>query len=92
MPAIEYVASQDRISGMTNPGMHMEAVTPHDTNELTYFTRGIYVGVTGDVAVIGKNDTVAVTFVGLAAGMIHPIQAKIIKSTGTTATSIVGVY
>jgi hypothetical protein len=66
-------------------------VTPSDGSDLAVFTRGIYVGASGDVVVttVGGN---VVTFVGLAAGMIHPICARRIWSTGTTATDIVGVY
>lgn len=75
----------------TQPAEHAFAVTPHDTTSLTHTTRGIYVGVAGNVKVtmIGGE---AVTFVGLAAGVIHPIAAIIIWSAGTTATSIIGVY
>lgn len=78
-------------AGVESPARNAFAVTPHDTNELTAHTRGIYVGVTGNVKVTTSGGD-AVTFVGLAAGVIHPIRAKIIWSTGTTATSIVGVY
>jgi hypothetical protein len=77
--------------GVTEPATNAFAVTPHDTNELASHTRGIYVGVTGNVKVTTINGD-AVTFVGLASGVIHPIMAKIIWSAGTTATSIVGVY
>lgn len=75
----------------TQPGEHAAAITPHDTNVLTNTTRGIYVGVTGNVKVtmIGGE---TVTFAGLAAGVIHPIAAQIIWSAGTTATSIIGVW
>lgn len=75
----------------TSPGEHAFAVTPHDTNALAYATRGIYVGVAGNVKVTTVGGE-AVTFVGLAAGVIHPIAAIIIWSAGTTATSIIGVY
>ena len=77
--------------GVMEPAVNAFAVTPHDTNELTSHTRGIYVGVTGNVKITTINGD-AVTFVGLASGVIHPIMAKIIWSAGTTATSIVGVY
>lgn len=50
--------------------------------------KGIYVGVSGNVAVTGLDD-VDTTFVGLAAGVIHPIGGKAVLNTGTTATSIV---
>ena len=66
------------------------AVTPHDTNKITV-TRGLYCGVSGDVKVDMLNgDTV--TFTGLAAGVIHPLQVDQVYSTGTTATNIVAVY
>jgi len=67
------------------------AITPDDDVDLIYVTRGIYVGVSGDLKVDTKSgDTV--TFVGLAAGMIHPIRVKRVYENGTDATSIVGVY
>ena len=67
------------------------AITPDDDVDLIYITRGIYVGVSGDLKVdVKSGDTV--TFVGLAAGMIHPIRVKRVYENGTDATSIVGVY
>jgi len=78
------------------------AVTPNDTiNDTTKLTSlkapgdpspaGLYVGVSGNVKVrlISGNDA---TFVGLAAGVVHPIQFTHVYATGTTATSILAVY
>lgn len=67
------------------------AVTPHDTNDLTTVTRGIYLGASGDVKLI-TVDGDTLTFVGLSAGIIHPIRVSRVFSTGTTATSILGLY
>lgn len=54
-------------------------------------TRGLYVGVTGDVTVItGKAQTVKLTAV--PAGTLLPIQVTHVKATGTTATDMVGVF
>lgn len=78
-------------AGLESPAEYAASVTPNDSTDLAQSTRGIYVGATGDL----KVDTVGgstITFVGLAAGIIHPIRAKRVYSTGTTATSIVGVY
>jgi hypothetical protein len=75
----------------TAPAVHAFAITPANGADLSFVTRGLYVGVSGDV----KVDTLGgdtVTFVGLAAGVIHPIRAKRVYATGTTATDIVGVY
>ena len=75
----------------SGPGSRAVAITPDDSNDLADRTRGIYVGVSGDLSVILAEDTTAVTFVGLAAGVVHPIAAIRIRSTGTTATSIVAL-
>lgn len=75
----------------SSPGEHAFAVTPHDTNQLTHATRGIYIGSTGNIKVTTVGGE-AVTFTSIAAGVIHPIAAIIIWSAGTTATGIVGVY
>ena len=67
------------------------AVTPADNAKLAKHTRGIYVGVAGDLTVVMRSgDTL--TFSGLVAGVIHPIQAIEIKAAGTTATGIVAVW
>lgn len=64
-------------------------ITPSDANNLPKKTRGIYVGVSGDLATI-MADGSEVTWPALAAGVAHPIQAIRVKATGTTATGIVG--
>lgn len=74
------------------PAENAMAITPNDSTDLTHVTRGIYVGVTGNVKVDMFGTGTAITFVGLAAGVIHPIRATRVYSTDTTATSIVGVY
>ena len=67
------------------------AVTPNDAADLAQVTRGLYVGVSGDVKVTLKGGD-AVTFVNLAGGVIHPLRVTRVGSTGTGATSILGVY
>lgn len=67
------------------------SVTPHNTNELSYVTRALYVGGVGDVAVT-MQDGGEVTFVGVPAGTILPIRVKIVKATGTDATDIVALW
>jgi hypothetical protein len=73
------------------PAIHAAAVTPSDSNDLASNTRGIYVGTGGDVKVTMAGGQ-QVTFKNLTGGMIHPICAVRIWSTGTTATDILGVY
>jgi hypothetical protein len=77
-------------AGLTAPAINASAVTPSDSTDLTDTSRGLYVGVSGDVKVTMAGGA-AVTFVGLAAGVIHPIRASRVWSTGTTATSIIAI-
>lgn len=67
------------------------AITPSDSVNLTTPIRGLYVAVAGNVSVLGLDD-VTVVWPALAAGIPHPIRAKRVNSTGTTATGIVGGY
>ncbi|SDM23041.1 hypothetical protein [Bacillus sp. OK048] len=68
------------------------AVVPSDTTDLAKgVTKGIFVGVSGDVRVDLSSGTI-ITLKGLAAGVIHPIAVKRVYATNTTALEIVGVY
>ncbi len=71
------------------PAGKAAAVTPSDATVLEP-TRGLYCGVSGDVKVTMLDGT-AVTFVGLAAGVVHPLVVTMVWSTGTDATSIVAL-
>jgi hypothetical protein len=66
-------------------------ITPHDTNELEAVTRAIWVGVAGNLRVKTVGDD-TVTFVGVGAGDLLPIRVKVVLSTGTSASSILGLY
>lgn len=79
------------MSGLIDPAGGAMAVTPNDSADFEQVARGIYVGVSGDLKVdLADGDTV--TFVTIAAGVIHPIQVRKVYATGTTATDIVAVY
>lgn len=66
------------------------SITPSDANAIQK-TKGIYVGASGDLRVEMAGGGV-VTFVDLAAGVVHPLQVIRVYATGTTATGIVGLY
>lgn len=68
----------------------LAAVTPHDTNELSIYSRALYVGTAGDLKVTTVGgDTVTIT--NAAVGW-HPIAVKVVFSTGTTASNIIAGY
>lgn len=84
MPAKNYTNPADITAPFSNGG----TVTPHDTDELSTPTRGIMVAAEGNVAVVLLGgDTI--TLPALQPGLVYPIRAKIVKSTGTTATGII---
>lgn len=73
------------------------AITPSDSVDFTAAQTygrsvidGIFVGGAGNVTVVTMHGT-TVLFVGLSAGDILPARAKRVNSTGTTATSLVGL-
>ena len=76
---------------VTRPAENAVSVTTNDSTDLATDARGVYVGVGGDLKVTLVGGT-TVTFANLAAGVIHPIQARRIWATGTDAADILGIY
>lgn len=77
--------------GLEAPAQNFAAVTPHDTNELAYITRALYVGSAGDVQVVGMTSG-TVTFVGVPAGSLLPVRVRQVLEAGTTAGDIVALW
>lgn len=75
------------------PAAHAVAVSPSDSTALPFVSRGIYVGGTGNLAVVMQGDTTttAVTFASVQAGSLLPIRVTYVMNTNTTATNIVAV-
>ena len=73
------------------PATHAAAVTPSDLNGLSDVTRWLYVGGTGDIAVVMADGTTQ-TLPGLAAGTLLPIRVSGVMATGTTASAIVALW
>ena len=55
-------------------------------------SRGIYVGVGGDIAAVMAGDNAIVIFTAVPSGSIIPIRATEVKITGTTATNMVVLW
>lgn len=79
-----------------DPSYQFIEVDPSDTAILSYNNmplkcKGIYVAVAGDLTV---DDDLGnpVTFINIAAGVIHPISTQRIRATGTAATGIVALF
>ena len=79
-------------TGLDSPARRGEAVTPHDSTDLAYATRGLYVGVGGDITVVFVADVAtAVLLTDVPSGVILPICITRVNSTATTATNMVGL-
>lgn len=74
----------------TSPPVDGFSITPSDGSSLSVTTRGIYVGVAGNLKVVTAGGT-TLTFVGLGAGMVHPLRVTKVFATDTTADSIIGL-
>jgi hypothetical protein len=72
------------------PIISAQAITPSDTTVLTQIPRGVWVGGSGNLAVLLQGDTVPVTFLGVSGGL--SIAPQKIMATNTTATNILAVY
>ena len=76
-------------NGLTAPATRAVAITPHDSNDLAFVTRAIYVGGSGDLSLVMRSgDTV--TLSDVPAGTLLPIRVSRVL-TATTATNVVGL-
>jgi hypothetical protein len=78
-------------TGVSGPASGGFAVTKSDATVFSQPTRSLWVGGAGDVAVRMLDGTTPI-FVGVTAGTLLPIRVDQVLSTGTSATSIVGLY
>lgn len=99
MPAISGGA---KVSHTGEPAVEVRSVTPGDSTDLHITTeaepeprwpRALYVGVTGNLAVVALNDPVGspVTFANVPVGWF-PVRVRRVMLTNTTATNIIAVY
>jgi hypothetical protein len=65
-------------------------ITPHNTNELPYVTRAIYVGGVGDLRIKTMNGE-TVTFSAVPTGTTLNIRAVVVLNQGTDATGLIGL-
>jgi hypothetical protein len=89
MPAID---KQSQFGDSTDfPATSLRAVTPHDTDELAFVAKALYIGTGGSLAILAQEDSVAVTLTNVVSGSIIPVRAKIVLDTGTTASGIIAL-
>lgn len=67
------------------------AVTPSNSTLLSPATRGLYIGVAGDVTVRMDGAKNTVTFTACPVGVL-PVSVDMVMLTGTAATNIVRLW
>ncbi len=78
----------------TSPAVHAEELPDTTTTELVEFSRGIYVGGTGNLVVVMGADHESgdlTTFTAVPAGTLLPIGIFSIHST-STVTGVVAIF
>lgn len=76
----------------SSPAVGLYAVTPSDTTVLSPLPRALYIGASGNIAIVAEETPASVVFVAVSAGQTLAVRAKKVMSTGTTASSIVAMY
>ena len=76
---------------LSGPATNAVVVSPSDSTDLTYVTRAVYVGTTGNLKVT-MSDSGTVLFTGVVAGSTLPIRVSRIWNTTTTASTIIALW
>ena len=75
----------------TAPALRCIEISPSDAAELPMVTKAVIVGEAGDITLRAAKSETDVVFRNLPAGFILDVRTRIIRSTGTTAGSLVGL-
>lgn len=91
MSAAQTFTNRDREAQAPAPNIAL--VSPSDSTDLGFVTRGLSFAVAGTLAVVtAGGQTVTIPSGALVAGAIHAIEVTRVLNTGTTATGIVAYW
>jgi hypothetical protein len=79
-----------QLGGSGGPYTDFAAATKSDTADLPFRCRALYIGVTGDVAVLAADNVTSVVFKAVPVGVLQ-VRTNRLMSTGTTATNVVAL-
>jgi hypothetical protein len=78
------------VSSMT-PSENCFPIVPDDIAELPYLTKAIYIGGGGDLVLLIGDSQTPVTFRNTVPGSVLDVRVRAVRSTGTTASDLVGL-
>lgn len=82
----------DNINDLTSQGRRAAAVTPADGTDLTDIPKALYIGTAGDISVDPVDGPGTAVIFKVPQGVFDAVRVKRVRSTGTTAAAIVGIY
>jgi hypothetical protein len=88
-PPMSNIAAS-RAPSADGPATRGFAITPDDVADISGPTRALYVGTSGDIAlVLVSGDEIVLE--GVAGGTLLPLRVKQVSASGTTAGGLVGL-
>lgn len=75
---------------VTAPARRAFEIVPHDTQALPFVTKGLMIGMAGDIVLRALDSDSDVT-ISAVAGQLLPIRVSHVRATGTTADRLVGL-
>lgn len=85
----------DRFSNvdeLMSQGRRAAAITPNDGTDLTDIPKALYIGVAGDISVDPVDGPATAVVFKVPQGVFDAVRVKRVRSTGTSASSIIGIY
>lgn len=80
------------VDELTSQGRKASAITPSDSTDLTDVPKALYVGTAGDISVDPVDGPGTAVVFKVPQGIFDAVRVKRVRSTGTTAAAIVGIY
>lgn len=77
--------------GSGEPAVAGFLINPSDTEYLPFVPRAVYVGVSGNLAIMMYTGDILI-LTGVVAGSVLPIRVVKVFSSNTTASNLVGFY
>lgn len=78
-------------NSLISPALECFEITPDDSSDLATATKAIYVGTGGDIVLRAIGSDSDVTLRNTIGGSIIDVRVRAIRSSGTTASDIVGL-
>lgn len=80
------------VNGLTDQGRKAIAVAPNDSTDLTDIPKALYIGTAGDISVDPVDGPGTAVIFKVGQGVFDAVRVKRVRTTGTTAAAIIGIY